>query len=82
VPKWFHWALVLHIKHVLRADGKDICNYIEADQIDELFRWDIEERTQREHEHGGMAHMYSSQELSDSDENTHSSFWNVLAHRD
>ena len=36
-PKWSHWALVLHIKHVLCRDGKDIHDYVEADHIDELF---------------------------------------------
>jgi len=44
-------VLVLHIKCALHADGKDIRNYVEADQIDELFHWDIEERTGRECEH-------------------------------
>ncbi len=49
-PKWSHWALVHHIKRALRADGKDIRDYVEADQIDELFRRDVEERTRRERE--------------------------------
>jgi hypothetical protein len=54
-PKWSHRALVLHIKHALRGDWRDICDYIKADQIDELFRRDVEERTRREREHGRMA---------------------------
>jgi hypothetical protein len=81
-PKWSHWALVLHIKRALRADGKDIRDYVEADQIDELFRRDVEERTRRERERGRMARMRSGQELSDSDENARSSFWSVPARRD
>ena len=81
-PKWSHWALVLHIKRALRSDGKDIRDYVEADQIDELIRRDVEERTRRERERGRMARVRSGQELSDSDENTRSSFWSVPARRD
>jgi hypothetical protein len=80
-PKWSHWALVLRIKRALRADGKDIRDYVEADQIDELFRRDVEERAMRERERGRMARMRSGQEQSDSDENTRPSslsFWPFL----
>jgi hypothetical protein len=81
-PKLPHWALVLHMKRALRGNGKDICDYVEADQIDELICRDIEERTWRELKRGWMAHVRSGQELSDSDENTRSSFLSVPAHRD
>jgi hypothetical protein len=74
-PKWSHWALVLRIKRALRRDGKDIRDYVEADQIDELFRRDVEERGRRERERGRMARMRSGQEQSDSDENTRSSLF-------
>ena len=74
-PKWSHWALVLRIKRALRRDGNDIRDYVEADQIDELFRRDVEERGRRERERGRMARMRSGQELSDSDENTRSSLF-------
>ena len=67
---------------MLRADGKDIRDYVEADQIDELIRRDVEERTQRELKRGWMACVRSGQELSDSNENTRLSFWNMLVHRD
>jgi len=70
------------MKHALRGDGKDIRDYIEADQINELIRWDVEEHTWRELERGWMAHVRSGQKLSDSDENTCSSFWSVPTHRD
>jgi hypothetical protein len=70
------------MKRALRGDGKDIRDYVEADQIDELIRRDVEERTRRELERGWMARVRSGQELSDSDENTRSSFWSVPAHRD
>jgi hypothetical protein len=71
-PKLSHWALVLRIKRALRRDGKDVRDYVEADQIDELFRRDVEERARRERERGRMARMRSGQELSDSEDNTRS----------
>jgi hypothetical protein len=74
-PKWSHWALVLRIKRALRRDGKDVRDYVEADQIDDLFRRDVEERGRRERERGRMARMRSGQEPSNSDENTRSSFF-------
>jgi hypothetical protein len=43
-PKWAHWAPVLRIKRTLCKDGKDICDYVEAPQIDELYHRDVEER--------------------------------------
>jgi hypothetical protein len=63
---------VLRIKRVLRKDGKDIRDYIEAAQIDELYHRDVEERVRRERERGRMARMRTGQELSDSDESTRS----------
>ena len=51
------------MKRALRGNGKDICDYIKADQIDELIRQDVEERTRRELEHGWMARVRSGQEL-------------------
>ena len=69
-PKWAHWALVLRIKRALRRDGKDIRDYVEAAQIDELYHRDVEERARRERERGHMAHMRAGQEPSDFDENT------------
>jgi hypothetical protein len=59
----------------LRADGKDIRDYVEADHIDELFRRDLDERARRERERGRMARMRSGQEPFDSDENTRSSLF-------
>ena len=47
-PKWPHWTLVLRIKRVLRREGKDVRDYVEAAQIDEMFRRDVEERARRE----------------------------------
>jgi hypothetical protein len=70
------------MKHALCGDGKDIHDYIEADQIDELICQDVEERTWRELECGWMAHVHSGQKLSDSDENTCLSFLSVPMHRD
>jgi hypothetical protein len=46
-PKWSHWALVLYIKRALCGDGKDIRDYVEAD---ELILQAVEERTRRERE--------------------------------
>ena len=74
-PKWSHWELVLRIKRVLRNEGKDIRDYIEAGQIDELYHRDIEERARREHERARMARVRTGQEMSDSDDNTRSSFF-------
>jgi hypothetical protein len=62
---------VLRIKRVLRKDGKDIRDYVEAGQIDELFHQDVEERARRERERARMARMRNGQELSNFDENTH-----------
>jgi hypothetical protein len=73
-PKWSHWELVLRIKRVLRNDGKDIRDYVEAGQIDQLYHQDIEERARREQERARMAKMRTGQELSDSDDNTRSCF--------
>jgi hypothetical protein len=73
-PKWSHWELVLRIKCVLRNEGKDIRDYIEAGQIDELYHRDVEERARREQERARMARMRTGQELSDSD-NTRSCFF-------
>jgi hypothetical protein len=61
---------VLRIKRALRRDGKDIRDYVEAAQIDELYHRDVEERARRERERGHMAHMRAGQEPSDFDENT------------
>lgn len=69
-PKWAHWALVLRIKRALRKDGKDVRDYIEAPQIDELYHRDVEERARRERERGRMARIRSGQEPSDLDEST------------
>lgn len=69
-PKWSHWELVLRIKRVLRNDGKDVRDYVEAGQIDEMYHRDIEERARRERERGRMSRMRTGQELSDSDHNT------------
>jgi hypothetical protein len=77
-PKWSHWALVLRIKRALRADGKDIRDYVEADHIDELFRRDVDERARRERERGRMARMRSGQEPFDSNENIRSSLFFFL----
>lgn len=71
-PKWSHWELVLRIKRVLRNDGKDIRDYVEAGQIDQLYHRDIEERTRREQERVRMARMRTGKELSDSDDSTRS----------
>jgi hypothetical protein len=71
-PKWSHWELVLRIKRVLRNDGKDIRDYVEAGQIDELYHRDIEERARREQGRARMARLRSGQELSDSDDNIRS----------
>jgi hypothetical protein len=65
---------VLRIKRVLRKDGKDIGDYVEAGQIDELYHRDVEERMTRERERGRMARMRTGQDLSDSNENTRSCF--------
>ncbi len=73
-PKWSYWELVLRIKRVLRNDGKDVRDYVEAGQIDELYHRDIEERARRERERGRMARMRTGQELSDTDDNTRSCF--------
>jgi hypothetical protein len=73
-PKWFHWELVLRIKRVLRNDGKDIRDYVEAGQIDELYHRDIEERARREQERARIVRMRTGQDLSDSDDNTRSCF--------
>ena len=69
-PKWPHWTLVLRIKRALRRDGKDIRDYVEAAQIDELFHRDVEERARREHEHARMARVRAGKEPADFDENT------------
>lgn len=74
-PKWSHWELVLRLKRVLRNDRRDIRDYVEAGQIDELYHRDIEERARREQERGKMARMRTGQELSDSDDNTRSYFF-------
>ena len=74
-PKWSHWELVLRIKRVLRNEGKDIRDYVEAGQIDQLYHRDIEERARREQERARMARMRAGQELSDSDDNTRSYFF-------
>jgi hypothetical protein len=74
-PKWSHWELVLRIKRVLRKDGKDIRDYVEAGQIDELYHQDVEERARRERERARMARMRNGQELSNFDENTRSCFY-------
>jgi hypothetical protein len=74
-PKWSHWELVFRIKRVLRNDGKDVRDYVEAGQIDELYHRDIEERARRERERGRMARMRTGQELSDTDDNTRSCFF-------
>jgi hypothetical protein len=69
-PKWPHWTLVLRIKRVLRRDGKDVRDYVEAAQIDEMFRRDVEERARRESEHARMARVRAGKESADLDENT------------
>ena len=74
-PKWSYWELVLRIKRVLRKDGKDIRDYVEAGQIDELYHRDVEERARRERERARMARMRNGQELSNLDENTRSCFY-------
>jgi hypothetical protein len=66
---------VLRIKRVLRNDGKDIRDYVEAGQIDQLYHRDIEERARREQDRVRMARMRAGQELSDSDDNTRSCFF-------
>jgi hypothetical protein len=66
---------VLRIKRVLRNEGKDIRDYVEAGQIDELYHRDIEERARREQERARMARMRTAQELSDSDDNIRSCFF-------
>jgi hypothetical protein len=68
-PKWPHWTLVLRIKRALRRDGKDVRDYVEAAQIDELFLRDVEERARREHEHARMARVRAGKEPADFDEN-------------
>lgn len=80
-PKWPHLQLVLRIKRALRRDGKDIRDYIEAEQINELYHRDVEERARRERERGRMARMRAGQESSDCDGKTRSypffiCFWN------
>ncbi|KAH9996968.1 Rho GTPase activation protein [Russula compacta] len=70
-PKWPHLHLVLRIKRALRRDGKDIRDYVEAEQINELYHHDVEERARRERERGRMARMRAGQESSDCDKNTH-----------
>ncbi|KAI0291227.1 hypothetical protein B0F90DRAFT_387327 [Multifurca ochricompacta] len=70
-PKWAHWPLVLRIKRTLSRDGRDVRDYLEAPQIDEIYKRDIEERARRERERGRMARMRAGQEPSDLDENTH-----------
>jgi len=42
---------VLRIKRALRREGKDVRDYVEVAQIDELFHRDVEERARREREH-------------------------------
>jgi hypothetical protein len=69
---------VLRIKRVLRTEGKDIRDYVEAGQIDELYHRDVEERARREQERARMARMRTGQELSDSDDNTRSFFFHVV----
>lgn len=73
-PKWSHWELVLRIKRVLHKDGKDIRDYVEAGQIDELYHRDIEERARRERDRAKMAKMRTGLESPDFDENTRSFF--------
>ena len=68
-PKWPHWTLVLRIKRALRRDGKDVRDYVEAAQIDEMFHRDVEERARREHEHARMARVRAGKEPADFDEN-------------
>ncbi|KAH9957679.1 hypothetical protein BC827DRAFT_641802 [Russula dissimulans] len=70
-PKWSHWDLVLHIKRVLHRDGKDIRDYVEAGQINELYHRDLDERARRERERGRMARMRAGQEAPDPDETMH-----------
>jgi hypothetical protein len=71
-PKWPHWTLVLRIKRALRRDGKDVRDYVEAAEIDELFHRDVEERTRRELEHARMARVRAGKEppAEEFDENT------------
>ena len=71
-PKWPHWTLVLRIKRALRRDGKDVRDYVEAAQIDELFHRDVEERARRELEHARMARVRAGKEPADFDENARS----------
>jgi hypothetical protein len=73
-PKWPHWTLVLRIKRVLRREGKDVRDYVEAAQIDEMFHRDVEERARRESEHARMARVRAGKEPESADfgdENTH-----------
>ena len=74
-PKWSHWELVLRIKRVLHKDGKDIRDYVEAGQIDELYHRDVEERARRERERGKMARMRTGQEAPAIEENTRPCFF-------
>ncbi|KAI9441934.1 hypothetical protein H4582DRAFT_1426820 [Lactarius indigo] len=68
-PKWPHWTLVLRIKRALRRDGKDVRDYVEAAQIDELFQRDVEERARREREHARIARVRAGKEPAGFDEN-------------
>jgi len=68
-PKWPHWTLILRIKRALRRDGKDVRDYVEAAQIDELFHRDVEERARREHEYARKARVRAGKEPADFNEN-------------
>lgn len=80
VPKCSHWELVLRIKRALRRDGKDIRDYLEAGQINDLYHRDVDERARRERERGRMARIRAGQEPSQTDESTRSSHLPYLAH--
>jgi len=71
-PKWPHWDLVLRIKRVLCRDGKDIRDYVEVGQINELYHRDLDERARRERERERMARMRLGQEAPDPDGNMRS----------
>ncbi|KAI0264224.1 hypothetical protein BC834DRAFT_276361 [Gloeopeniophorella convolvens] len=70
-PKWPLWPLLVQIKRLLRAEGKDVRDYLEACDLDAMWRADVEQRQRRERERAHMARMRSGQEPSIFDENTH-----------
>jgi hypothetical protein len=77
-PKWPHWTLVLRIKRVLRREGKDVRDYVEAAQIDEMFHRDVEERARRESEHARMARVRAGKEPESADFGDENTRWCLL----